>query len=164
AIIHALPQLEPELARHERRLLAKAQVVHGRAVGPGDLEDVAEPGGGHQGGPGPGPLGQRVDDDRGPVDQEGDRGRVQSGLPDAVRDPGLESRWSGGRLGEDDPAALLVERDEVREGAADVRCHPDAHQDSSTPFRRAASDANRASSPSSQRPNAWRSAMTLYFS
>src|SRR5215813_87012 len=162
-VVDALLHLEPQRPRHEGELFAETQVVHVGPVGPGDLKYVSEAGRGHERRARTLAFGQRVDDHGGPVHGEADRLWVQARLADAVADAAVKLGWGGGGLGERDLAALFVECHQVGERASDVRGQADSHRASSTPFLRAASAPKRASSSSSQRPNASRSAMTLYF-
>jgi hypothetical protein len=125
-------QLAPQVARHERLGLLVEQVEEVRPVAARDLERVAEPLGRDQPGGHALALGQRVDHDRGAVDEEADAGRIDAGARDHVEHPALEVRRRRVRLGGDDLLAaglrIRAQVDEVGEGAADVGGDAVAHR------------------------------------
>jgi len=113
-------------ARHERRGPAVQHVVHPQEVAAADLQDVAEAPRGHEAGRGALALEQRVDPDGGAVDDEATVGEPHAGLIHAAQDSGEELAGRAERLGVDDGARRLVQRGEIREGAADVNA--DSHK------------------------------------
>src|SRR5690606_20216444 len=124
--VHPLGNLEAQVAGHQRLRLAVLEVVHdipGRA--PED-EHVAEPFGGDDGHPGARPRQQRVETQRGAVDEVADGLKVGPDLVEAGQHAlgGILRRGFG--LFQADLAFLLVQQDHVREGAADV--YGDAHR------------------------------------
>ncbi len=125
--VDALANLEAVPPGHERRRLARHEVVHVGPVAPADLEDVAEARGRHERRSGAAPLGQRVDDHRGPVDELGHVGQLDVRGSDGVHDARGEIGRRGGRLRHGRRPGGLVEGDEVRERAADVRRQSEGH-------------------------------------
>jgi hypothetical protein len=107
-------------ARHERRGAAVQHVVHPQEIAAADLQDVAEPLGGHEAGRGALALQERVDPDGRAVDHQPTIGQPHAGLVHAAQDAGEELAGRAEGLGVDDNARGLVERDEIREGTADV--------------------------------------------
>jgi hypothetical protein len=114
-------------ARHQRLRAPVEHVVHLQEVAATDLEDIAKPLGRDEARARPLVLEERVDPDRGPVDDEPTVRQLHSGLIDAAKDAleKLARRAEG--LGGHHGARGLVERDEVCERAADVDADPESH-------------------------------------
>src|SRR5207245_802575 len=172
-VADTLSDIEAKMSRHEGRLLLEAQVVHVGSVGASYLEDVAESTRGDQRRLRALALGQRVDHDGRAVDEECHRSRVETRLANRVRNPTMELGRCGGRLGQRNLSAFLVQRHQVGEGASDVRGHSYAHHrprpstaaagTAAGEFRRLASAAKSRSRESSQRAKETLSPITLYF-
>ena len=173
-VADALVDLEAQVSRYEWGLLLETQVVHVRAVGAGDLQDVAESAGGDQRRRRAVTFGKRVDHDGRAVDEECHRSRIETRLANRVGNATMKLGRCGGSLGERDHPALLVERHQVGERASDIRGHSYAHHRprpstaatagaGAGAFRRLASAANSRSRSSSHRAKDPRSAITLYF-
>jgi hypothetical protein len=77
-VIPAFAHLEPSAPRDERRRLPVGQVVEVGPVGAADLQDVAEPLRGEEGGGGTLSLGDCGDHHSGAVDEGGDVGRREA--------------------------------------------------------------------------------------
>ena len=138
--IDALAHLEPVASRQERGRLARYEVVHVRTVPAADLEHVAEPGGGHERGARAFALGERVDHDGRAVDELFDLGRVYLAPGDHVEHALREVVRRRGDLRDPNLAGLLVDDDEVGEGAADVGGDP--HRQRARSFAVAASSSS----------------------
>ncbi len=115
-----LIDLARELARHQRPMAVKEQVVGLGPVAAADDVDVAGAAGDDEPGLGPFALDQRVDRDGRAVDQLVDGGGRKSALADAVDDALHEMCGGGQALGLDEPSGRVVEPDQVGEGAPDV--------------------------------------------
>ncbi len=89
-VVEPLPHLEAPLARHERWLLAEAQVVDVGPVRAPDLQHVTAALRRHERCPGPLALRERVDDDRRPVHKGLHACRIEPGLGDSVHHPALK--------------------------------------------------------------------------
>ena len=134
--LDALRDLEPQVARHQRRRLVDEEVVHVVAAFAPDLDRVAEARRREEPRPRALALDQRVGGQRGPVDQRADIGgpaaRVVQQRDHALLD-GLRGVLGGREeLADLDGACGVVHPDEVGEGPADVdadarvpprRCH-----------------------------------------
>ena len=123
----ALRHLEAAAARHERRRPPVEHVVHPEEVAAADLEHVAEALGRDEAGPGALALEERVDADGRAVDDEPAVREPRARLVDAAEHAVEEIARRAERLGGDDRAGGLVERDQVREGAADVDADSESH-------------------------------------
>ena len=139
----ALRHLARAAARHQWLGTPIEHVVHLQEVAAADLEDVAKSRGGDEAGARPLQLEERVDPDRGPVDDEPAVRQPDAGLVDAGEDALEELAGGAQSLGGDDGARGLVERDEVREGAADVDADSQSHV---TPYQ-ASAGAREVASP-----------------
>ncbi len=124
---HALAHLEAAAAGDQRGGPPIQDVVHAQEVAAPDLEHVPEPLGGDEAGQRALALEQGVDPDGGAVDDEAAVGQARARLVHAAEDAleqvvrgreGLRVHHRPGRL---------VERDQVREGAADVDADPESH-------------------------------------
>ena len=123
----ALRHLEATAPRHERRRPLVEHVVHPEEVAAADLEDVPETLGRDQAGQGPFALEEGIDADRRAVDHESAVGQPRAAWIDAAEHAVEEIARRAERLGGRDRAGRLVERDQVREGAADVDADPQGH-------------------------------------
>ena len=117
---HALAHLETQRAFDQRQVLAEIQVVGVRPVDAPDLVDVAKALGDEQRGLRAGALDHGVDGDGRSVQEQRGVAKARTGLGYALRDALDEAPGSRQRLAEQQPAAALVERSDVGEGAADV--------------------------------------------
>src|SRR5262249_14505933 len=107
-------------ARHQRPVAVEEQVVGFGPVAATDDVDVARATGDDQPGPGTLALDQRVDGNGRAMDEFVDgRGR-DAALADAVDDALHEIGRRGQAFRLHEPAGLVVETDQIREGAADV--------------------------------------------
>ena len=122
--VEAFLDLEAKAPRHEGGGKLDEEVVDVVAGFPAELEYVAEPGRGDEGGPRPGPLDHGVGGLGGRVDHLADRGRVHRARseepPDALDGPRREVPARREHLlgGEDRPPA--VHEDDVGERSPDV--------------------------------------------
>jgi hypothetical protein len=114
-------------ARHQGLGPPVKHVVHLQEVAAADLEHVAEPVSREEPGPRALELEERVDPDRGAVDDEATIGQPHAGLVDAGEDAVEQLARSGEGLGGDDGARGLVERHEIRERAADIDTDSQSH-------------------------------------
>ncbi len=117
---HALVDLEAQRAFDQRHVLAEIEIVGVRPVDAADLVDVAEALRDDERGLGAGALQDGVDRDRRAMQEEARRRVVAAGLGDAGVDPLDQALRRGQHLAEREPAGLVVEHRDVREGAADV--------------------------------------------
>src|SRR4051794_4062860 len=133
----ALGRLEAKLARHQRGRIVRLQVEHLGTNLPPDLDQVAETFGDHQRDLAAAALDQRVRRNRGAVREPRDRAEIDAvpGQLAQARDDGLRRIGGrGGDLVQDDAVVCVVERKEVREGAADIDTDHPGH--CTTPLRR----------------------------
>jgi hypothetical protein len=121
-------------ARHQRRRVAGEDVVEVVAVGAADLEHVAEAARRQQPHHGAAPLEQRVEADRGAVDEElgGGEGVAADRGVDRVADPLLGRRGRRELLRDPHLARALVIKDQVGKRASDVYTEACGH--SRAPF------------------------------
>ena len=119
--VDALADLVAQIPRDQRLVPLEEQVVGFRAVDAADLVDVAEALGGQQGAARAGALQERVDGDRGSVEEELGRLEMRAGLGDAVLDAVDQPQRRRQRLAEPQLAGRLVEGRDVREGPAHIR-------------------------------------------
>ena len=115
-----LLNLAGEMARHQRLMPVKEQIVGFGPVAAADDVDVARAGGDDQPCPGALALDQRVDGNGRAVDQFLDGSGLQSAFADAIEHTLAEFGRCGQALCFDEFARLVVEADEVGEGPADV--------------------------------------------
>ena len=123
----AFRYLETQRARDQRLVAAVMQVEWIGPVAARDLQHVAEALGGDERGLGALALDQRVDDQRGAVIDEARGGRIEFYLAEAVEDADNQVFVGGRALGVDDPVVVVVIRDEVGKGAADIDGHGKGH-------------------------------------
>ena len=116
----ALGHLEPKRARDQRLVAAIVQVERIGPVAARDFEHVAKSGRGDEGRLGALALDQRIDDEGGAVVDETRLVRRQLHLVEAVEDPFDEISVGRRALGVSDAAAIVVVRDEISEGTADI--------------------------------------------
>src|SRR5262252_5789223 len=129
----ALHHLQASPPRHERRGPAVEDVVHPQEVAATDLEDVPEALCRDEAGSRPLALEERIDTDGGAVDDEATVGKTRARLVDAAKDAPQQVGRCAERLGVDDRTGCLVQRHQVREGAADVDTDPECHANAPRP-------------------------------
>ena len=122
--IEPLRHLQAAPARHEWRRPPIEHVVHPQEIAAADLEDVAEAFGRHQPRARALAFEERVDADGRAVDDETAVLELDARLVDAVEHTLEERVRRAQRLAVDDGARGLVERHEIREGAANVDADP----------------------------------------
>ena len=103
------------------KIAAQIQEDIAALVAASDLEDIPEAACSDESRPYAAPFGNRVDHDSAAMDEVDDVFRVDSGVSENVEHAGLQRTWRRVRLGADD-AARWLDRDQIREGAADVDC------------------------------------------
>ena len=118
-----LVHLQAQITRDQGRRLFPGQVVEPWHTDPSDLEDVAEPLGRDQPGPGPSELQDRVGGHGGAVNDLAHVTPAEAGLAEDVAEaladgPGVVVHAGGDLLRVD--VAVGVQEDDVGEGAADV--------------------------------------------
>ena len=129
--------LAGEMARHQRSVAVKQQVIGLGPVAAADDVDVARAAGDDQPGLGALALDQRVDGDGRAVDQLVDGGRRKAALPDAVDDALHQVRRRRQALGLHEAPDGVIEPDQIGEGPSDIDCDDDhATQLLSTPVPR----------------------------
>jgi hypothetical protein len=132
AVIHALADLAPPPARHQRSRAFEVEVVEPRELQTADLEQVAKTLRGEQARPRAAPLQDRVRGHRGAVNDLADVAGCDAGLGGQVADA-RDDRLGvvrGGRqhfAGAGD--AVGRHQDQIGEGAAHVHSQPVAHAD-----------------------------------
>jgi hypothetical protein len=130
---HVAPRGQPlrdfqaATARHERRGTPIQDVVHPEEVAAPDLEHVAEAIGGDEPGARALAFEQRVDADGRAVDHQSRVGKASAGLIDAAEHAVQERLGRAEGLGVEHGTGRLVQRDEIREGAADVDADAEGH-------------------------------------
>ena len=112
-------------ARHQRLVAMEEQVVGLRPVAAADDVDVAGAARHHEAGLGALALDQRVDRGGRAVDQLVDPAGVDAAFLEAVDHALRQLRRRGQALGLDEGLRLVVESDQVGEGAADIDRHED---------------------------------------
>ena len=85
-VTDAFRHLQPQVAADQGRRFVDLHVVQVGALLPADLQQIAEPVGGDQAGPGAAMLDQRVGRDGRAVAEIGDRGGRGADTPDTLRD------------------------------------------------------------------------------
>ena len=121
---HALVHLIAVLARHQRTVLGKEQIVGIGAVHPPDLIDVAKAFGDQQRRLCAGPFQDGVDGDGRAMQEQARIGKIRARFRYACFDALNEDVWRGQRLAQQQAPAHLVEGRNVGEGAADIGRHP----------------------------------------
>ena len=116
------------MTRHQGLVAMKKQIVGFRAIAAADDVDIARAAGDDQAGLGALALDQRVDRDRGAVDQLIDRGGFDPAFANAVEDALHQMGRRREALGLDEAACLVVKADEVGKSPADVDGNDDHAQ------------------------------------
>ncbi len=121
---HPLVHFVAVLARHQRPVLGKEQIVGIGPVHAPDLIDVAKAFGDQQRRLRARPLQDGVDGDGRAVQEQARIGKIRARFRHACFDALNEDVWRGQRLAQQQAPARLVEGSDVGEGAADIGCHP----------------------------------------
>ena len=120
----ALGRLEAQFARHQRRRVVVLQAEHMRADLPADLDQVAEALGDDERDLAAAPLDQRIRRDGRAVREPRDRRQLDAVAGRKLAQAGNHRQGRVGRrrghLVQDDAVGRVVEREKVREGAADI--------------------------------------------
>jgi hypothetical protein len=123
---HALIDLEPHRPANQRLVLAEEQVVGFRPVDAADLVDVAKAPRGEQRAAGAFALQQRIDRNRGAVQEQRGIGERASGVVEGAMHAVDQPGWRRQHLAEPQFAGLAGQHCHVGERAADIGGDPQA--------------------------------------
>ena len=144
-VIEALGQFQDVLAFHQALWLAVLPVIHRNAIGATEQVHVTETFRGDDAGLSSATRQERVQAERGAVDEVRDRFQTHTRCSETIEYTLLWITWCGGHLVELHIATATIKCDDVGKRASDVNCYTGAFRHELSPFPKRCRPSRRTS-------------------